>query len=67
MEAREIFLEHGGKDYRYIPCLNSSPKWIEALSDIAHHHLQGWSLGVESDAELAKRNERAELAERMKS
>lgn len=67
MEAREIFLEHGGKDYRYIPCLNTSPKWIEALSDIAHHHLQGWSLGVESDAELAKRNERAELAERMKS
>ena len=67
MEAREIFLEHGGKDYRYIPCLNSNPKWIEALSDIAHHHLQGWSLGVESAAELTKRNERAEMAERMKS
>jgi hypothetical protein len=29
--------------------------------------LQGWSLGVESAAELAKRNERAEIAERMKS
>ena len=67
MEAREIFLEHGGKDYRYIPCLNSNPKWIEALSDIAHHHLQGWSLGVEPESELAKRNERAELAERTKS
>jgi ferrochelatase len=66
MEAREIFLEHGGKDYRYIPCLNSNPKWIEALSDIAHHHLQGWSLGVESEAELAKRNERAEQAEKVK-
>jgi ferrochelatase len=67
MEAREIFLEHGGKDYRYIPCLNSNPRWIEALSDIAHHHLQGWSLGAESEAELAKRAERAELAERAKS
>jgi protoporphyrin/coproporphyrin ferrochelatase len=67
MEAREIFLEHGGKDYRYIPCMNSNPKWIDALSDIAHHHLQGWSLGVESAAELAKRNERAEIAEKMKS
>ena len=67
MEAREIFLEYGGKDYRYIPCLNSNPKWIEALGDIAHHHLQGWSLGVESDAVLAKRHERAEIAERMKS
>ena len=64
MEAREIFLEHGGKDYRYIPCLNSNPRWIEALGDIAHQHLQGWSLGVESEAELAKRSERAQLAER---
>ena len=67
MEAREIFLEHGGKDYRYIPCLNSNPKWIEALSDIADLHLQGWTLGTESEAELSKRNERAELAERMKA
>ena len=67
MEAREIFLEHGGKDYRYIPCLNSNPKWIDALSDIAHQHLLGWSLGTESEAELAKRNERAEIAERAKT
>ena len=67
MEAREIFLEHGGKDYRYIPCLNSNPKWIEALSEIAHHHLQGWSLGVDSEAELARRNERAEMVERAKA
>jgi ferrochelatase len=62
MEARESFLEHGGQDYRYIPCLNSNPKWIEALSNIAHQHLLGWSLGTESPDELAKRNERAELA-----
>ncbi|MFZ4379485.1 MAG: ferrochelatase [Polynucleobacter sp.] len=67
MEAREIFLEHGGKDYRYIPCLNSNPKWIDALSDIAYQHLMGWSLGTESEAELAKRNERAEIAERSKT
>lgn len=67
MEVREIFLEHGGKDYRYIPCLNSNPKWIRALSDIAHHHFQGWSLGAESEAELAKRAERAELAEKYKT
>ena len=63
MEARETFLEHGGSDYRYIPCLNNNPKWIEALSDIAHQHLLGWSLGTESEAELAVRNKRAELAE----
>jgi ferrochelatase len=62
MEAREIFLEHGGKDYRYIPCLNSNPKWIDAMYDIAHQHLSGWSLGVESDAILQERERLAELA-----
>jgi len=67
MEARESFLEHGGKDYRYIPCLNNNPKWIEALRDIAYQHLLGWSLGAESEAELAKRNERAALAEKSRS
>ncbi|WP_114663037.1 ferrochelatase [Polynucleobacter necessarius] len=62
MEARKSFLEKGGKDYRYIPCLNSNHKWSEALSDIAHQHLLGWSLGTESPEELAKPNERAEFA-----
>jgi len=67
MEAREIFLEHGGKDYRYIPCLNSNPKWIEALRDIASQHLSGWPLGVESSDELALRAARAEQAEKVKT
>jgi ferrochelatase len=62
MEAREIFLEHGGKDYRYIPCLNSNSKWIDAMYDIAKEHLSGWSLVVESDAILAERDRLAELA-----
>lgn len=62
MEAREIFLEHGGKDYRYIPCLNSNPKWIDALYEIAQEHLSGWSLGQESESELIERDRRAELA-----
>jgi ferrochelatase len=63
MEAREIFLEHGGKDYRYIPCLNSNPKWIDAMYEIAQQHLSGWSLGTESEAELAQRDRLAKLAE----
>ena len=62
MEAREIFLEHGGKDYRYIPCLNSNPKWIDAMYEIAQQHLSGWSLGVESNAVLQERDRLAELA-----
>jgi len=64
MEAREIFLEHGGKNYRYIPCLNSNSKWIEALAHIAHDHLQAWPLSSELEAVLNERNERAQLAKK---
>jgi protoporphyrin/coproporphyrin ferrochelatase len=64
MEGKEIFLDHGGKDYRYIPCLNSNPKWIDALGSIAYQHLLGWSLGVESSEELAQRATRADQAEK---
>ena len=67
MEAKEIFLDHGGKDYRYIPCLNSNPKWIDALRDIAYQHLLGWTLGVESKEELSQRVARAELAEKIQT
>jgi len=42
MEGREAFLHAGGKDFRYIPCLNDSPAWITALTGIAERHLAGW-------------------------
>jgi ferrochelatase len=32
--AREAFLHAGGKDFRFIPCLNESPEWIAALAGI---------------------------------
>ena len=67
MEAKEIFLEHGGNDYRYIPCLNSNPKWIDALRDIAYQHLLGWTLEVESEDVLTQRAKRADLADKAKT
>jgi ferrochelatase len=42
MEAREAFLHAGGQAFRYIDCLNDSPDWIRALTDLAERHLQGW-------------------------
>jgi len=42
MENRDIFLQHGGRSYEYIPCLNERPDHIEALAAIAHRHLGGW-------------------------
>jgi ferrochelatase len=41
-EARDAFVGAGGHDFRYIPCLNDSPRWIEALGGVAERHLQGW-------------------------
>ncbi len=43
-EAREAFEHAGGKDYRFISCLNDHPTWIGALHEIAQQHLQGWPL-----------------------
>jgi ferrochelatase len=35
IEGRDIFLEAGGGEFRALPCLNESPRWIEALAAIA--------------------------------
>jgi ferrochelatase len=42
MEARDSFVEAGGKEFHYIPCLNESPGWIAALADLSEQHLKGW-------------------------
>jgi ferrochelatase len=35
IEGKEIFLDAGGGEFRALPCLNESPRWIAALKDIA--------------------------------
>lgn len=35
LEGRQIFLAAGGGEFRALPCLNESPRWIEALARIA--------------------------------
>lgn len=42
IEGRSTFLTAGGKDFRYIPCVNDDPAWIAALGAIAQRHLAGW-------------------------
>jgi len=42
MEGKDEFIQAGGKEYLYIPCLNERDDWIRALADIAVTHLQGW-------------------------
>jgi ferrochelatase len=40
--GREQFHAAGGKEYRYIPCLNDHPAWIQALTELVKNNLQGW-------------------------
>jgi len=42
-EIRESFEEAGGEEFTYIPCLNSDPAHIEALSAIVEENLRGWT------------------------
>lgn len=42
IECRDAFLESGGTQFSYIPCLNGDPGWVKALSDLVERSLGGW-------------------------
>lgn len=46
IEGRAAFLAKGGKEFRYIPCLNERDDWIKALTTITLGHLHGWTSTV---------------------
>lgn len=59
MEGKAIFIQAGGHEFHYIPCLNERDDWMQALADIALANLQGW-LGLESSEEqMARSRQRA--------
>lgn len=41
-EAKEIFLEHGGERFSFIPCLNDSEGGIRVLVHLIERELKGW-------------------------
>ncbi len=41
-EVRDVFIENGGKNFSYIPCLNDSTDHINLLENLALRELQGW-------------------------
>jgi len=60
IEAREAFAAAGGQDFRYVPCLNDTPRWIRALADLAERELQGWPTDeTETGPQLQQQRERA--------
>jgi len=41
-DNKEIFLEHGGERFSYIPCLNDSEGGIRVLVHLIERELEGW-------------------------
>jgi ferrochelatase len=41
-ENKDIFLEHGGEKFSYIPCLNDSDAGIGVLVHQIERQLRGW-------------------------
>ena len=50
MEARAAFLNAGGEQFHYIPCLNDSVPWVEAMGRLCEQHLGGWPTRQAPDA-----------------
>ena len=61
LEGKTAFLQSGGGEFHYIPCLNERDDWIRALSQLVITHLQGWPIretfnaaALESTAQRAR-------------
>jgi ferrochelatase len=59
MEGRDSFVAAGGKEYRYIPCLNGTPAFISALVDLCAGHMQGWPVAQADSAARAAEAEKS--------
>jgi ferrochelatase len=42
IEYRDLFLENGGKNFAYIPCLNDTSSHMAMLANITRRELGGW-------------------------
>jgi ferrochelatase len=59
LEGKAIFLNAGGGEFHYIPCLNERNDWINALADLVTTNLGGW---IGNEPSLAQRKLSAERA-----
>ena len=50
IEGKTLFIQAGGREYHYIPCLNERDDWIQALTDIVLENLLGWTVNVPGEA-----------------
>ena len=51
-EAQEAFHAAGGDTFHYIPCLNDSPQWVDAMRSLCLQHMAGWPMPAAPAAAL---------------
>lgn len=61
MEAKGAFMQAGGREFHFIPCLNESPEWIAGLGDIVEQQMIGWPTRLSATA-LAEQQREAEVS-----
>ena len=61
MEGRDTFISAGGRDYRYIPCVNDAAPFAEALAGLVDRHCAGWPVQTPTPDEIAERDRRLAL------
>ena len=59
IEGKAIFLNAGGGEYHYIPCLNERNDWIHALATLVERNLLGWESAETTPEALVRSRERA--------
>ncbi len=68
IENRELFLNRGGVNFDYIPCLNASDFHIKALAELVTQHSFGWPEtmpGWDAGLQAVEANKTAERATKM--
>lgn len=50
IEGKTTYLNAGGGEFHYIPCLNERDDWLRTLTDIALENLSGWLKSAPADA-----------------
>ena len=62
MENRDVYLEAGGEDYGYIPCLNDAEGHMIAISELVEQQLAGWCSSPTAELEARELEERKRRA-----
>jgi ferrochelatase len=43
IEGKATFLDAGGREFQYVPCLNERNDWLHALTDLVMENLSDWT------------------------